>query len=43
MAGQKRNDEASKDLAYVRRAERQIAKGRLKMSSEKELRKALRG
>jgi len=36
-------EEAKEDLAYVRKAEKRIANGKLKMSTEKELRKVLRG
>ena len=36
-------EEAREDMAYVRKAEKIIAQGKLKMSTEKELRKVLRG
>ncbi|MFA6214540.1 MAG: hypothetical protein WC717_04660 [Candidatus Micrarchaeia archaeon] len=35
--------EAKEDIAYVREAERKIARGKLKLRGEKELRAALRG
>jgi len=35
--------EAKEDITYIRDADRRIAQGRLKMSTEKELRKVLRG
>jgi hypothetical protein len=35
--------EAKEDLAYVKAADRKIARGKLKLRTEKELRAALRG